>query len=211
MLKECVSGCAHFTEIQAAACTVLNVWSLSFYFHSLWMPAKHKDRPIRLSSDAFLLPRAISENVGGMKAKPWCFHPSRHSGFPPPRLLPRSSSSSSCSSAPWAPARLSPEALPQPPDLRRARSPSCSRRGLVASPGFPGGWALQETTAGFYSVSLQQEIWFCFPQISVSSFSSHKNTKEINCFLKRSHRLKQMCLLSRPFPLYLSFSFLHRA
>lgn len=137
-LKESVFGCAYFTGTQAADCTVLNTWSLSFYFYSLWMPAKHKDRRIRLSSDAFHLPRAISENMEGMKAKLWCYHPFRHPGFPPSplwfHLLPHSISSWSWALGPcWA----VPEALLHLPDLHRAHSPAAVIRASSQAQVFP--------------------------------------------------------------------------
>lgn len=167
------------------------------------MPAKHKDRGIRLTRDGFHPPEGIPENIRGMKVKLCVFIPSDFLLFSPASLpFPRYNSissppsSSSCSSAPKGPWKLSLEAPPWP---RWGSSLSCSSRGLFSSPGFPCGWSLHETPAGFHQVSLQQEIWFCFPQISVFTFSSNKNTKEINCFLIRSHRLDQMCALSAPF------------
>lgn len=159
------------------------------------MPAKHKDRGIRLTRDGFHPPKGIPETIRGMKEKLYVFIPSDFLLFSPFHAIISSppSSSSSWSSAPKGPWKLSLEAPPWP---RWGSNLSCSSRGLFSSPGFPCGWALHEAPAGFHRVSLQQEIWFCFPQISVFTFSSNKNTKEINCFLKRSHRLGQMRALS---------------
>lgn len=124
--------------------------------------------------------------------------------FPPPRynFISSLSSSGSCSAALPGPSEALPGGAAAPPWPPRGSSPSCSGWGLFSSPGFPCGWALHETPARFFWVSLQWKIWFCFPQISVFSFSSNKNTKEISCFLKRSHRLDQMCAPSPSLPLF---------
>lgn len=154
------------------------------------MPVEHKDRGIRLSRMAFMPLKWFLRMLEGWKWNCGVFIPSDMLFSPP--CLPRPcynfisspSNSSSCNSS-VGPLGSSPRRQRRTSLTSARLQPQLQQSGgLFSSPGFLCGWALHKTPAGFYWASLQWEIWFCFPQISVFSFSSNKNTKEINCFFK---------------------------
>lgn len=158
------------------------LFSMHVHYHFIstlcrWLQSIKTEEP-NFQVLAFIPLKLFLRILKGWKRNSGVFIPSDVLLFSPPCLpLPRynfissPSSSSSCNSA-----------LPVPGDTSLTSAglqPQLQPSGAPLKPRFPPWLSAAWDTAGFYWVSLQWEIWFCFPQISVFSFSSNKNTEEI--------------------------------